>query len=382
MAKKTTIKKKTITRRASSARSNTRKFDMNKFDNVHQVGGIVTGSFDAHAGMGPGQGCRVALVNTGSGLRFTVALDRGGDIVDAWYNNTNLAYLTQVGYRPPSHAFNTGLEWLSNWPGGLMTTCGPEYMGSPRHEDGVDVTLHGHHSNNPAALEMVLNPDPHRGRNEMLLSMVTRQVRMFGPNIEVRRQIQCVLGVPEIRIFDQVTNRNNTKCAHHWLYHINPGYPLLDRGCKFVYKGNVTHWPAEPKQSAAQLTRWKTVTDPLPEHVGSGERGIIVQLKPDRTDNAHVGIINPKLTLGMELEFPVEQLPRIANWQHYGPAGCYITGIEPFNGSLTGKAEDDHPRAEQFLKPGQTMHYRLTIRFHANRAALAKFAKHDGKITV
>ena len=57
------------------------RFDWQKFELVHQVGGIRTARLDwPEAGGSPG--CRVALVNTGSGLRYTVALDRGGDIVD------------------------------------------------------------------------------------------------------------------------------------------------------------------------------------------------------------------------------------------------------------------------------------------------------------
>lgn len=59
------------------------RFDADKFELIHQVGGIRTATFDwPDAGGAPG--CRVALVDTGSGLRFTVALDRGGDIVEAF----------------------------------------------------------------------------------------------------------------------------------------------------------------------------------------------------------------------------------------------------------------------------------------------------------
>ena len=49
---------------------------------------------------GGGDGCRVAWVDTGSGLRFAVAL-RGGDIVEAFYNDLSLTYLSPNGYRPP-----------------------------------------------------------------------------------------------------------------------------------------------------------------------------------------------------------------------------------------------------------------------------------------
>ncbi len=116
-------------------------FDHEKFELVYQVGGIRTARYDWHeAGGSPG--CRVALVDTGSGLRFTIALDRGGDIVEASYQNTSLAYPTPNGYQPPSHSLqHNDDQWLSSWPGGLVTTCGPRYIGPGREEDGKQLYL-------------------------------------------------------------------------------------------------------------------------------------------------------------------------------------------------------------------------------------------------
>ena len=103
-------------------------FDANKFELIHQVGGIRTATYDwPDAGGAPG--CRVAMVDTGSGLRFTVALDRGGDIVEAFYQSCSLAYLTPNGYRPPRQPLHRDEDWLAAWPGGLLTSCGPRYIG-------------------------------------------------------------------------------------------------------------------------------------------------------------------------------------------------------------------------------------------------------------
>jgi len=118
------------------------------YDNVHQLGGIITGTFDTPAysqGMGSSAlPTRVAMFNTGSGLRFTVALDRGGDIVDAFYNQHSLTYLSPVGLRPPMPAAHVApTAWLNNFAVGLLTTCGPRYIGGPREEDGIQTTQHG-----------------------------------------------------------------------------------------------------------------------------------------------------------------------------------------------------------------------------------------------
>lgn len=354
--------------------------DVNKFANIHQIAGIQI----AQLAPGTANATNVALVNTGSGLRFTVALDRGGDIVDASFNRYGIAYLTANGMKPPSHAYNAGFDWLRGWPGGLLTTCGPQYIGAPRIEDGVQTVLHGHHSNTPANVMMLINPDPHNGRNEMLISMTIADSRMFGPVLEVQRTIQCIVGQPQIQLYDQITNRGNVRSAHNWLYHINLGYPLLDRGAQFVYRGETVYF-CEPKLQGrgptdAALNRLKKVTNPLTEHAGTGERGLIVQVEPDAQGNCHAGLINRHLGLGFEVTYPRAQMPRMANWQHYGPRGSYVTGIEPFSGSLMGKDQDAFRGASQYLEPGQKRRYQLTLQIHEGNRALTRFSRYDGRV--
>lgn len=362
-------------------------FDPNKFANVHQVGGIRLGTIDA-GGIGGGAGgltTRVAFVDTGAGLRFLVALDRGGDIIDASFNQHGLAYLSPNGLLPPNHAYHAGLDWLYGWAGGLLSTCGPQYMGGPRLEDGVNTTLHGRYSNQAANVESIINPDPRRGQLGMSLTLVTVDSRMFSPVLEVRRTISMTLGQPEFTIRDTVTNLGTQRSAHHYLYHVNFGYPLLDRGARIFYRGKADmYWqtpdvPA-PMPSAGFLDKLKTVPDPLAEHAGSGERGTILHPASDSRSRAHVGLINPALGIGVELDYPTKALPRLANWQHFGPSGSYVTGVEPFYGSLLGKAKDPDPGAEQYLEAGAKREYELTVRVHAGKPALQKLMKFDGPV--
>lgn len=363
------------------------KPDLLKFENILQLGGIRTGSLDT-PGAGGGGATRVALFDTGAGLRFTVALDRGGDIVDASFNQFALAYLTPNGLLAPSPAYHTGTEWLRSWAGGLVTTCGPESMGGPREVDGVISSLHGRYSNQPAQIETLRNPDPHRGVLEMELGLVVRDARMFGPVFEIRRTIRCTLGVPEIHIEDAVTNRGDTRVAHHWLYHCNLGYPLLDAGARFIYRGAAEHWvaPAMPGRdilrpiAAAAMNKLKRVPDPMLEHTGTGERGLIVEVEAQRDGWCRIGLINEALKLGLEISYPKKALPRMANWQHYGPRGSYVSGLEPFSGSLLGRGRDKHKLAEPFLEPGETKKYQLKIRALTGSKELAELIRLDGPL--
>ena len=363
------------------------KPDLAKFENPLQLGGIRTGTLDS-PGAGGGQPVRVALFDTGAGLRFTVALDRGGDIVDASFKQHAFAYLTPNGLVPPSAAFHTSAEWLRGWAGGLVTTCGPEYMGGPRIENGMQTSLHGRYSGQCTQVETLRNPDPHNGRQEMELGLVVRDSRMFGPVFEIRRIIRCTLGVPEIHIEDAVTNRGDMRVAHHWLYHCNLGWPLLDCGARFVYRGKAEYWTIPPPAgqdivqplSATAMNNLKRVPDGLAQHAGSGERGLIVDTEVERDGWCRIGLINDKLKFGLEISYPKKALPRMANWQHYGPRGCYVSALEPFAGSLLGTARDKRKLAQQFLEPGETRNYRLKIRALSGAAELGSLAKHDGPV--
>ena len=117
-----------------------------------------------------------------------------------------------------------------------------------------------------------------------------------------------------------------------------------------------------------------------PTHAGRGERGLIVETEAQRDGWCRIGLINDKLKLGLEISYPQKALPRMANWQHYGPRGCYVSGLEPFSGSLLGKGRDHHKFAEQFLEPGETKNYQLKIRVLAGAKALADLIKCDGLV--
>ncbi len=347
------------------------RLPLDRFQTSRQVGGITTATLND----GPGTGSRVAFVNTGAGLRYTVALDRGADIVDATFNQHSLAYLTPCGIKPPEQAYLVGEEWLSGWPGGLVTTCGPVHFGHPRTEGDRQTSLHGHYSHQPSRVEMVVQPEPHRDRHEMLVSAVTKQSRAYGPNVEIRRTIQSALGANLIHVYDQTTNRDNKPTPHGLLYHVNTGWPLLDRGAHMVLSGSVRHWPDAIQEVACprDVDDYKRIPGPSKRYLGRS-RGFICTPRGDRAGRAHVGLINDKLNLALELEFALAELPRVLVWQHFAP-GMYVMGIEPMVGTPFG--HDVEPDQVIALQPDQTRRTELTLRVHADAKAIARLARHD-----
>ena len=120
-----------------------------KISNHVQIGGIETSVIDD----GLGRGVRIAWVNTGSGLRYKLVIDRAMDIADAFYNQHSLAWMSHGGITLPDQAVNSGIEWLRTFGGGLLTTCGLTHVGGPEEDEYGLRGLHGRISNLSAEIE-------------------------------------------------------------------------------------------------------------------------------------------------------------------------------------------------------------------------------------
>lgn len=355
------------------------RFRVAMCENALQLGGIRTGTLDYPNPHG-GQSCRVAHFNTGGGLRTVIALDRGADLVEASFNETNFAFLTSNDYKPPSPAYNRESEWLVGWPGGLLTTCGPGLMGEPRREGGHEISLHGRFSNTPAAVTETTNPVLSAGETEMRLAAVIRDTRMFGASLEVRRTWRASLGQPWIELEDVVVNRGDETAPHGMLYHINLGYPLVDEGARLIYRGAASGHCLYAGLSSSELDGVKNVPGPDERFHGANEGLVIIDSAADREGWVHTGIVNRQRGIGLEIAFPAELLPRLANWQHFGPRGSYVTALEPFNGSIFGTAQDSHPQADQRLEPGESRRYLVRMMVCRTAAEISELERHDGPL--
>src|SRR4026207_747516 len=95
-----------------------------RISNAAQLGGIETSVLDN----GASRGTRIAWINTGTGLRYKVVIDRAMDIADTFYNEHSVAWLSHAGVAAPQPFANNGLGWLRTFFGGLLTTCGLSHV--------------------------------------------------------------------------------------------------------------------------------------------------------------------------------------------------------------------------------------------------------------
>lgn len=109
-----------------------------KISNPAQIGGIETAIMDN----GFGRGTRIAWINTGTGLRYKVVIDRAMDIADAFYNQHSLAWLSHSGITSPEPFSSRGIDWLRTFGGGFLTTCGLTHVGGPETDSFGERGLH------------------------------------------------------------------------------------------------------------------------------------------------------------------------------------------------------------------------------------------------
>ena len=333
-----------------------------KISNHQQLGGIETSVLDN----GSGRGTRIAWINTGTGLRFKVVLDRGMDIADAFYNEHSLAWLSHVGVTSPQPFTDKGIGWLRTFGGGLLTTCGLSHVGGPEKDDFGRRGLHGLISNLPAEIESIIQPDPNRGKLDMSITGIVKETVPFGPSLELRRTIRCKLGSAEIHIEDEVINRGNTPAPHMLLYHFNFGWPLVDEGTDILWEGK---WFPRHGEENARIFKegnaFKKCPAPLESHLGSGEEVALVDIEADEFGISTCGLKNDKLGLGLEIKFHKEQLPWFANWQHWGKDE-YVTGLEPSTHPLTGQANARADGSLIFIEPGESKKYEVVVSVKQN----------------
>jgi hypothetical protein len=342
-----------------------------KISNHSQIGGIETSVLDN----GLGRGTRIAWINTGTGLRYKVVIDRGMDIADAFFNQYSVAWLSHSGITSPQPFSDKGIDWLRTFGGGLLTTCGLSHVGGPEKDEYGERGLHGEISNTPVEIESIIQPDPANGKLEMSITGIIKSTTIFGPSFELRRTISGTIGKAAIIIHDEVLNRGNTPAPHMILYHCNFGWPLVDEGTDLLWKGK---WKPRHENIHNNIfnkeNNFRKCPAPMKEHLGNGEDVGIIDIDSDAEGKSVCGLYNSKINLALSLSFYKKQLPWLINWQHWG-RGEYVTGIEPSTHPLIGQAKAREDKTLIFLESGEKRNYDLEIEILFSEERIKKILK-------
>lgn len=326
---------------------------LRKVGDISQIGGVRL----VELGDGYERGVRAAEFRVGSGLEFTVVVDRGLDISTAAHNGQPLAWRSTTTDKSPAYYDDKGLGWLRSFPGGLLVTCGMTYAGGPCEDGEKPLGLHGRVSNIPATNVYANGEWLEDGAYEMWVQGKLREANVFGENIQMERRISARLGENVIRIHDKVTNLGCQESEHMLLYHINAGFPVVDANTRLVAPVK----SCKPRDADAEVEQGKYAEFSLPSH-GLNEKVYYLDLAEDADGNTAAGLVNPSIGdgFGFYVKYPKQQLPKFIEWKNPSERE-YIVGLEPANCWVEGRDKERERGTLQFLKPGESREYHVEI---------------------
>ena len=317
---------------------------------LSQVAGIKLGEWSD----GNERGLRVAEVRSGSGLAFTVLLDRGMDIGPASYKGSPLAWISPTGFGHPMYYEPDGINWLRTFGGGLLTGCGLTSVGSPSEDQGESFGQHGRLSNLPAqriGIDELWQGD----ECSFVLKGEMRQARVFGEDLRLSRRFTVGLGGNKIEVHDLVENLGSTPSPLMILYHINLGFPFLDETSQLLTEAHAV----EARDAVAEpgLGEWMRFQKPT---AGYAEQVFYHDLPEDKNGWASAQLVNPARKLGLRVGFKKATLPNLVEWKMMGQ-GTYVLGLEPANCRAGGRSQERARGTLQTLQPGEQREFHVEI---------------------
>jgi hypothetical protein len=321
--------------------------------NMDQIAGIRTVQLDD----GNERPTRAALVHTGSGLEFTVLLDRCLDISSASFCGKAMGWRSTTGDVAPQHFEAEGLRWLRSYFGGLVTTCGLTHVGAPRPDSALLGTgLHGRIGNLPARNIQTLQE--WQGQDYVLaITGTMRETVVFGENLTLTRTVSTKLGERRFWICDRVTNEGFNPTKYMLLYHCNIGWPAVDAGSELITPSR----HVAPRDAVAREGKenWWKLDPPIHKY---REKCYYHDMMGDARGYVTVAIVNDAFEsgtgFGVYVKYNVRELPRFVEWKMMGEQD-YVVGLEPCNCGVEGRHIDEELGLLHTLRPGETKCFTL-----------------------
>jgi hypothetical protein len=335
---------------------------------------------------GPQSGLRVLEFKTGSGLCFTVLVDRSMDFGRFDYRGTPFAWQSGTGFRHPSlmDAMGEGGNGFMRGFSGLLCTCGLDHIrqpdrGSADHFDlplraEISYPMHGRGALQPAQLDGYgLRWD---GDEAVLWCEGTvHQVQVMGEHLSMTRRIEVAVGGTQVHFTDTVRNHGFARTPHMLLYHINLGWPLLDEGARFSAPITATLAANMPRD--VQQADYRVQSPPQPRFV---QQVFDHAFKADAAGRVPTALVNDRLGLGFGYEFDADAFRCLQQWQALGE-GTYGFGIEPAT-SHWGSRADAQDRGEVIeLVHDETRTYRSSLSVLDGAEAIAAHEQRVAAIT-
>ncbi|CAN7452667.1 aldose 1-epimerase family protein [Rhizobium sp. LjRoot30] len=345
------------------------------------------GSFSQFAGVrlmtlgdGVERGIRLLEFRSGTGLRFTVLIDRAMDIADCEYRGMAIGWNSPAGFKHPGLAEyegEGGLAWLRSFSG-LMVTCGLDHILFMNDEPGdsyvygprktISHSLHGRIGTIPGKLTGY--GEEWQGDDCILwCEGVVTQGTVFGEHLELIRRIEIKAGTNDIKLTDRVVNRGFYRTPHMYCYHINVGHPVLSENSRYIAPLKEVVWAAHAGADyRKQGVGYRTL--PAPQ-LNFHEQVWQHEMAADANGEVPVALVNDALGIGFEVTTRKDQFPCMYEWQNL-QSGQYALGIEPSTNHVLGHTAARERGELIWLEHGDERRYDTTLRILGDAAAIAE----------
>jgi hypothetical protein len=309
-------------------------------------------------------GVRVIDARAAGGISALILADRGLDLGQVWAGGHQVGWQSTTGAVHPSH-FHAA-DWLRSFHGGMLTTCGLQNVGLPSEDEGTSHGLHGRISHIAARnlTHRVLEED---GRLVAEVTGDMRETDVFGADLLLRRRITLPMGETVVHVRDEVINQGHAPAGLMLLYHVNVGYPVVAEGSVLITP------PAKitPRDENAARGMDQRADFPAPQD-GFVENVYRHELTPTTDPSVNATIVNPGFEptagIGLTVSWDPRELPRMWQWRMLGP-GMYVTGLEPANCELAGRAAEREAGTLQMLDAGERKSFGISIEVSLGQAA-------------
>lgn len=325
------------------------------------------------------RGIRMLEFRSGTGLRFTVLIDRAMDIAECEFRGYAVGWHSPAGFRHPGlHEYEgeSGLGWMRSFSG-LMITCGLDhilfmhespadnYVYQPRQK--IQHSIHGRVGTIPARLTGY-GERWEDDRCFLWAEGVVSQGTVFGEHLELYRRIEIEVGTNDIQLHDRVVNRGFYRTPHMFCYHLNVGYPVLDTASRYLAPIQDVVWAAHADEYRTQGVGYQQMPEP---QMGFHEQVWQHEMKADDQGHVPVALVNDRLRLGIEVTTRKDQFPCQYQWQNF-QAGQYAMGIEPSTNHVLGEGAARERGELIWLEHGEERHYDTRIRILADANDIAQ----------
>ncbi len=325
---------------------------------ITQIGGVRL----IELADGKERGVRAAQFRTGTGLAFTVLIDRGMDISHAEWCGRAMSWRSMTEDAHPMYFEREGLGWVRTFYGGLLVTCGLSWAGAPVHDAQAgperlgprELGLHGRISHTPA--KNVYADGAWEGNEyRMWLRGRCQEGLVFGENLVLEREIRTTLGSNRISVRDRVENAGYDRVEHMLLYHINIGFPAVDAAAELLAPSRAV----TPRDAAAEKGQERAALLDAPTP-GYHEKAYFHDLAAAADGTTGTAVVNRALGFGVYVKFNRNELPWYTQWKMMGQRN-FVVGMEPANCLPLGRVTERKAGRLQYLNPRETREYTLEL---------------------